>query len=86
MNTNILLYDMPRKLLQHCHLSSRSGKHVLQFKSEIVAWCKENKIRYKRIGDEWCYEGYDFYTPENAMAFKLRWIDDSPTWITIGVG
>lgn len=60
---------------------------IFKLAKEPSDWCKEHKIRYKKIkvykavfqadGNTTRIGGYRigllFYTAENALAFKLRW-------------
>lgn len=82
---NILLIEMPKNILADCRLSQH-GNHIFNLEPEVIEWCKENKIRYKKIGSKIYYEGLSFYTAESVMAFKLRWLNNGATVKTYGMG
>lgn len=51
----------------------RSSFRKTMLLETVREWCKQNKIKYKRIYVD-NEAGFSFYSPENALAFKLRWL------------
>lgn len=76
--------ELTSDVLSECRLSTR-GNHILRLKPEVIDWCKENGIRYKKSGSKLYFNGLSFYSPEDAIAFKLRWLGGAPIG-TFGVG
>lgn len=74
MREHIPLHKIPKDILSACHLTA-GGNHVLRLKQDVIDWCKENNVRYRKFGSKeyHFWNGFSFSTPEDAMAFKLRW-------------